>query len=266
MVEYSPLQNFILIMRIGILRCDKVRSTLSAEFGEYPEMIEAAFAAIHDGFSFHTYFVDEGQLPECPNECDAYIITGSRHSVFDTDELWINQLRDFVVRLHKAQIKAIGICFGHQLIAEAMGGKVERADSGWQIGVHRAVINEQKAFMQPRSATIHVAMMCEDQIQTLPETATVLAKSQGCEYMMLQYNDHFLSLQGHPEYSPEFAKALLNVRQDDFPAKRLEKGLASFSEHDMNGKLLFQWFYHFLTQPHVEQATDTETEHSSSSE
>ncbi len=235
-------------MKIGILRCDTVRSTLSAEFGEYPEMIEKAFSATNSELCFQTYLADEGQLPECTDECDAYIITGSRHSVFDTDELWINPLRDFIVRLHKAKIKAIGICFGHQLIAEVMGGKVERADSGWQIGVHRAIIQQSKGFMQPKMATFYIAMMCEDQIQTVPETATILASSQGCDYMMLQYDNHFLSIQGHPEYSLDFAKALLNVRQSEFPAKRLEKGLLSFSENEMNGEFLFAWFANFLTE------------------
>ncbi len=244
------------MMKIGILRCDTVRSTLSAEFGEYSEMIETGFTATDSELSFQTYHADEGQLPECTDECDAYIITGSRHSVFDTDELWINPLRDFIVRLHKAKIKAIGICFGHQLIAEAMGGKVERADCGWQIGVHRAIIQQQASFMQPKMATFYVAMMCEDQIQTLPENATVLAKSQGCENMMLQYEDHFLSIQGHPEFSLDFAKALVNICQDDFPARRLEKGLSSFSENEMNGELLFRWFINFLTEGR--EATDTD--------
>ncbi len=243
------------MMKIGILRCDTVRSTLSAEFGEYAEMIETGFATTDGDLSFHTYHADEGQLPESTDECDAYILTGSRHSVFDTDELWINPLRDFIVRLHKAKIKAIGICFGHQLIAEAMGGKVERANCGWQIGVHRAIIQQQADFMQPKMATFYVTMMCEDQIQTLPENATVLAKSDGCEYMMLQYNNHFLSIQGHPEFSLDFAKALVNICQDDFPAKRLEKGLSSFSENDTNGELLFRWFVNFLT---ADNETDTD--------
>ncbi len=245
-------------MKIGILRCDKVRSTLSAEFGEYPEMIKQAFTNIDSELAFQTYHADEGHLPECANECDAYIITGSRYSVFDTDELWINPLRDFIVRLHKAQIKTIGVCFGHQLIAEAMGGKVERADSGWQIGVHRAIIQQQCDFMRPKMAAIYVTMMCEDQIQILPDSATVLAKSQGCEYMMVQYDNHFLSIQGHPEFSLDFAKALVNLCQDDFPAKRLEKGLSSFSENEMNGELLFQWFVNFLQESKTDKEVLTD--------
>ncbi|PID66183.1 MAG: GMP synthase [Gammaproteobacteria bacterium] len=234
-------------MRIGILRCDKVRSTLSAEFGEYPHMIEQAFTALNNTLSFQTYCVDEGQLPECTDECDAYIITGSRHSVFDPDELWINPLRDFIVRLHKAKIKTVAICFGHQLMAEAMGGKVERADNGWQIGVHETTIAQQKTFMQPYMASLYVIMMCEDQIQTLPESATVLATSQDCQYMMLQYDNHFLSIQAHPEFSLDFAKALLNICQDELPAKRLEKGLSSLSEDKINNELIFRWFLNFLT-------------------
>lgn len=246
-------------MRIGILRCDKVRSSLSNEFGEYPEMIEKAFSAIDDALEFQTYYTDEGKLPDCTDECDAYVITGSRYSVFDSDELWINQLRDFIVRLHKSETKAIGICFGHQLIAQAMGGKVERADCGWQIGVHSGNILAQKDYMQPQASAVHIAMMCEDQIHTIPDNAEVIATSPACEHLILQYNNHFLSTQGHPEFSQDFAKALIHVRQDEFPSKRLEKGLSSFAENELDGSVLFQWFVNFLTQDKLDEAAESET-------
>ncbi|MBS9777974.1 MAG: GMP synthase [Gammaproteobacteria bacterium] len=236
-------------MRIGILRCGKVQSTLSAEYGEYPEMLENGFTAINPEFEFHTYYSDEGKLPESIDECDAYIISGSNHSVFDGEELWINQLRDFVVRLNKAAIKTIGISFGHQIMAEAMGGRVERADCGWKIGVHEGSISCTEEYMQPSAESLHIAMMCEDEIVALPEDAKVLAKSKSCDNLILQYNNHFLSTQGHPEFSQGFAKALINIRQDDFPSKRLEKGLASFADHDLDGSILFQWFTNFITPP-----------------
>lgn len=243
-------------MRIGILRCDRVRSTLSAEFGEYEQMIENQLAVIDDNFDFISYHADEGLLPDDIDDCDAYIITGSRHSVFDNAELWINQLRDFVVRLYKADIKTIGICFGHEMMAEAMGGKVERADCGWQIGIHCADVINQKSYMIPSLAHIYLPMMCEDHVQSIPENATVLASSENCKYFMLQYGEHFLSLQAHPEFSKSFAKSLISVRKDEFPQKRLEKGLASFNEHEIDSSIIFQWFAHFLRMAQTNKANE----------
>lgn len=234
------------MMKIGILQCDDVRSSLSAEYGEYPDMITAGLAQQHADFSFQTYKTHHGILPECIEECDAYIITGSRYSVLDSEVLWINGLMNFVLRLAKAKIKIIGICFGHQLLAEAMGGKVERADCGWLVGAHEITIQTPQDYMQPEKSHCQLAMLCEDQVQKISKEATVLATSPKCEYAMLQYNGHILSVQGHPEFSAEFAKDLLNVRQDEFPSKRYERGSQSLSEQTLDGELIFRWFTHFL--------------------
>lgn len=248
-------------MRIGILQCDNVRSTLSESYGEYPDMIKSAFEAVDDTFTFTSYPTYLGVLPDEINDCDAYIITGSRHSVFDHDKvLWINPLRDFVVKLNKAKIKLLGICFGHQLIADAMGGKVERADCGWQIGVHRAEISHNAPFMEPKTGAFYVPMMCEDQVQSLGDTAEVLASSPNCEYAMIQYESHILTTQGHPEFSQAFAKALINLRQDEFPSKRLAAGLTSFSENEIDSELLFTWFANFLKQNEAGEVAEDEAD------
>lgn len=252
-------------MRIGILQCDDVRSSLSPEFGEYPEMIESRLAGLDERFTFKTYKAHQGLLPDCVHDCDAYILTGSHYSVFDNEALWINSLQDFVVRLNKAKIKTIGICFGHQLIAGVMGGKVERADCGWLIGVHEVQIQHIQPFMQPLAKQFHIAMMCEDQVQTVSDEATVLASSPKCPYAMLQYDEHMLTIQGHPEFSQAFAKCLLNVRQDEFPSKRYEIGAQSFAEHQLDGELIFNWFAHFLTagfepKPQIDQTAEVAQE------
>ncbi len=241
-------------MQIGILQCDSVRSTLSETYGEYPAMIEAAFRATDDSLTFKTYPSYLGVLPDDIENCDAYIITGSRHSVFDHDEeLWINPLRDFIIKLNKAKKKLLGLCFGHELIADVMGGKVERADCGWQIGIHTVEITQHRDFMQPKTDALYLPMMCEDQVQSIGEEATIMAQGKNSQYAILQYGDHILTTQGHPEFTQDFAKALITLRQDEFPSKRFEKGLASFSENQTDRETVFRWFTNFLKQ-------DNETE------
>lgn len=237
-------------MRIGILQCDDVRSSLSTEFGEYADMIQVSFNELDSEtpFEFEVFKAHLGQLPDCVEEYEAYIITGSRHSILDSDALWINSLVDFIVRLNKAQITAIGIGFGHHLIAEAMGCKIERSDMGWLIGVHAVTVQHEAAFMSPKTGEYRLAMLSSDQVQAITEQTTVLAGSPKCPYAMLQFGDNMLGVQGRPEFSAAFAKRLLTLRQEEFPSKRFANGIASFSEQTQDNALMFSWFAHFIEQ------------------
>ena len=95
----------------------------------------------------HSYEVQFGDYPATLDECDAYLITGSKVSAYD-DIPWINELKIFVCALHQHQKKLIGICFGHQLIAEALGGKVERSKRGWHVGVHGATLKKTLFYLE----------------------------------------------------------------------------------------------------------------------
>ncbi len=249
-------------MKIGILQCDNVRSTLSAQYGEYPTMFEDRIRAncdAPDELEFVTYAAHDGMLPTEVDECDAYIITGSRASVLELDEIWIHQLQNFIVRLSKANIKTVGICFGHQIMALAMGGKVERADNGWQIGIHYNEVQEYSDFMDPKTGGFNITMFCEDQVVKPGDDAKVIAKSDKCEYAMLQYGENMLSTQGHPEFTPDFTKALLAACKDDFPAKRFENSLASFDDKELDTNLLFSWFWNFIATNKQKEEPNTAT-------
>ncbi len=248
-------------MQIGILQCDNVRSSLSSAFGDFPKMFEDGLRAVLDdevAVTFKVYPAHESVLPECVDECQAYIITGSRHSVLDTEALWIHQLQNFIVRLNKAQVKTFGVCFGHQIMAVAFGGKVERADAGWQVGAHETTLLERADFMRPFKSPLTLAMFCEDQVVKIGETGQVLAKTKCCENAMIQYGEHMFSVQGHPEFSGDFSKALLNIRQEDFPRRRFEIGMASFSEKRLDGDVIFSWLVHFFAPPSA-AAADSQT-------
>jgi GMP synthase-like glutamine amidotransferase len=131
-------------MKIGILNADAVRPEFVAEFGEYPDMFARLLMAVDPDVEFVTYEVMSGEYPTDIDEVDAYLITGSKLSVYD-DVAWINALKDFVRTLHGAKKKLIGICFGHQLVAEALGGKTRQANQGWCVGVHKAKLTVDAA-------------------------------------------------------------------------------------------------------------------------
>ena len=131
-------------MKIGILQADAVLDQFQPEFGDYPAMFQtmlekAAESVLEMNIEVVHFDIEHGTYPDTVDECDGYIITGSKKSVYE-DEPWIHRLRDYVGELHNAKAKLVGICFGHQMIALALGGSTEAADVGWGVGVHKSTI------------------------------------------------------------------------------------------------------------------------------
>ena len=131
-------------MKIGLLECDHVADKFVAISGTYPEM----FAALLPEVEFQLYDVCNGEFPQSVDECDAYTSTGSKFSVYDEID-WILQLKDFVFQLYKNDKKFIGVCFGHQIMAEALGGKVLKSEKGWNVGIHPFEIALKENWMDP---------------------------------------------------------------------------------------------------------------------
>ncbi len=200
-------------MKVGILKTDAVKPDLAAEFGEYPDMFANVLLAVEPNLSLVTYEVVDGEYPADLDEVDAYIITGSKLSVYD-DVPWVKQLKGFVVQLHEAKKKLIGICFGHQMVAEALGGKTLPADSGWCVGVHAIEPTEDAARYGLSSSTIRLRSNHRDQVATLPTGGKLLASTKACPIASIGLDDHILTFQGHPEFSEGYARALLNMRRD----------------------------------------------------
>ncbi len=126
----------------------------------------------------------------------------------------MKQLKGFVVQLHEAKKKLIGICFGHQMVAEALGGKTLPADSGWCVGVHAIEPTEDAARYGFSSSTIRLRSNHRDQVATLPTGGKLLASTKACPIASIGLDDHILTFQGHPEFSEGYARALLNMRRD----------------------------------------------------
>ncbi len=122
-------------MRLGILDCDRLDPDLADRFGPvYSEMFIRGFQPLAPELEFRVWSAIDGELPEDLHECDAWLITGSRHDAY-SDIPWIQALRGWIRRAHDADVKLAGICFGHQVIAQALGGEVVKSTKGWGLGV-----------------------------------------------------------------------------------------------------------------------------------
>jgi GMP synthase-like glutamine amidotransferase len=187
-------------MLIGILQTGLAPEALAPTMGDYPDM----FARLLDGhgFTFRTYKVVEGAFPASVTECDGWLITGSRHGAYE-DHPWIPPLEAFIRDSFAAHVPMVGVCFGHQIIAQAMGGKVERYAGGWAVGATDYDFDGQ---------TITLNAWHRDQVTERPQGATVIATNDFCTNAALLYDDKALTVQAHPEFRPEFVDGLMKTR------------------------------------------------------
>ncbi|MBM69082.1 MAG: GMP synthase [Haliea sp.] len=231
-------------MKLGILKTDAVRPEWVPDFGEYPDMFIALLSRLDPTLEFHVYDVQEGVYPQDIDEVDAYLITGSKSSVYDSDP-WIARLKAFVRTLHARKKKLLGICFGHQLVAEALGGKTEKSPKGWGVGIHRHSFQRLPAWHDQGSAAFAILVSHQDQVVAPAAGAEVLAGSEFCENAVCQLGDHILTFQGHPEFVPGYAQAVMQFRRERIGEQAYTQGMASLAE-DSEAERVGRWMLAFL--------------------
>lgn len=232
-------------MRLGILQADHVDAECRARFGDYADMFTVALGdALGPGASFEFFDVRGGRYPDRTGDCDGYLITGSRASVYD-DEPWIARLKDFVRELNEARSRTVGICFGHQLIADALGGDVDRAAAGWGVGVHTWDVVDDEPWMRPRRREFRLLASHQDQVQNLPEGARLLATSGFCPNAAFAVERHLFAVQGHPEFTRDYARFLMCRRREALGGA-YRPGVRSLDE-PTDEAVVAQWIAAFLT-------------------
>ena len=231
-------------MKLGILKTDAVRPEWVPEFGEYPDMFIALLARQNPDLEFVVYDVEEGEYPGDIDEVDAYLITGSKSSVYE-DKPWIHALIDFVRELDRRRKKIIGICFGHQLVAQALGGRTEKSPKGWGVGLHTHQFSDLPEWHDQGEPGFDILVSHQDQVVENAPGATVLAGSDFCENAVCQIGEHILTFQGHPEFLPEYSREIMDFRREMIGEQAYETGVASLRD-DPQGDRVARWILNFL--------------------
>lgn len=233
-------------MHIGILQCDSVNPDLQGEFGDYPDMYRQLLTTSrsHPAPTFQTYDLTVDRFPASPAECDAWLITGSKWSAYD-DDPWIATAHQFVRDLHARRHPILGICFGHQLVCRALGGTVGKSDAGWGVGVHTTHITEHRPWMTPARDTLSMVVSHQDQVLEPPAEATLLAGHPFCPHDIFQIGEHILTMQGHPEYSKAYGRALMDMRRDVIGETTYQQGIDSLGK-DTDPETAANWILGFL--------------------
>ncbi len=187
-------------MKIGILQTGHTPDALRDTFGDY----DSLFPDLLDGhgLDFESYPVVDGIFPTGAEDAEGWLITGSRHGAYE-DLPWIPRLEALIREIHQSGKPLVGVCFGHQIIAQALGGTVRKFDGGWAVGRTEYDYDGEKVWLNAWH---------QDQVVAVPDGAEVTGHNDFCQNAMLRYGDQIWTVQAHPEFTNAFVSGLMRTR------------------------------------------------------
>ncbi|MEL0197249.1 MAG: gamma-glutamyl-gamma-aminobutyrate hydrolase family protein [Rhodobiaceae bacterium] len=233
-------------MQIAILETGRINAEIADRFPRYPDMFRQLFAqTAAPDLSFVEVAVIDGDMPASVDEYDGYLVTGSAAGVYDSLP-WIAPLMDFIRAAQAADKPLVGICFGHQIIAHALGGHAEKWHGGWGLGVHDVTLHDTPAWMPSRDSVklIHIH---QDQVVRLPGDATHLGSTDFCANAAFYIGDNVFCMQGHPEFERDYTAALMAARTETMGADNVAAATQSL-ETGHEGVTIANWIVNFFTR------------------
>ncbi|MFC6854570.1 gamma-glutamyl-gamma-aminobutyrate hydrolase family protein [Marivibrio halodurans] len=232
------------MMRIGILEAGRPAPALLETHGDYIAMFESLLAPAMPEAEFLGYAAIDGHLPRSLDEADGWLITGSAFGVYDRDP-WIGALKKFAREAIDRGQPVFGICFGHQLVAEIMGGRAEKSDAGWGIGVHDYAVRAPADWMADAPSRFGNLVSHQDQVTVPPPGAKLLAGSDFCPNAMLEILPNAATLQSHPEMPAAYCRDLYESRRERIGAATVDEALASLA-NPIDAALVAGWIGNFF--------------------
>jgi GMP synthase-like glutamine amidotransferase len=230
--------------RIGILLTCVDPSEFAKRFPDDGEKFRRLLQPLRPDWEFVTVPVKDGVFPASPEEFDGYVITGSPVSVNDGLP-WISELFSFIRALEAKRIPTFGACFGHQAVAKALGGRVEKSPIGWGLGAAETIYAEAAEWMRPMQEKITLYAAHQDQVTSLPKNAVLLGGSAFCPFESFRIGLHVFTTQYHPEMTPDFVDGLLVELESDLGEDAIRCARES-AKSGAEGAAFARWIVNFL--------------------
>jgi GMP synthase-like glutamine amidotransferase len=234
-------------LRIAVLLTNNDTSAFAADFPNDGQKVVQLLQPLRPDWSFEVVPVKDGVLPASPADFDGYVITGSPASVNDDSLHWVGPLLAFIRAVHAARLPLVGLCFGHQAVARALGGQVVRNAAGWGLGTAPTHWQTTRPWMQPAQSTTTLMAAHNEQVTRMPEGAVCLGGSDFCPIGSMQIGQHIWTTQFHPEMPLVFMQALLGFLADKLDAEtmaRAHASLANAADVPLFGHWMAQFFEH----------------------
>lgn len=196
--------------RIGLLIMDELPAAALPVLGDYPELYDHMFR--DEAVELIDIHVHRGDAPASLDDCDGWIVGGSRYSVYD-DLDWIRTAEQIMRDAVAAERPLVGICFGHQLMAQALGGRTTKAVTGWGVGVRRYDTVESVPWIRGSDDATSLLACHQDQVVEAPPGATVWSTSDYCPNAGMTIGERAWSMQGHPEFTAAVCDVIYESRR-----------------------------------------------------
>ncbi len=199
------------------------------------------------GWTFHFYYSAEDEFPQHLADFDGFLITGSPVSVNDNTE-WMKKLALMVNKIEQMGKPLAGFCFGHQLIAKALGGSVGLNQHGWNIGLFDLDIETPQPWMNPAQPTTKLYHFNKERVLALPRDAIPFAGAEGYPYFGYAIGDRIMAIQGHPEQPRRAMENFLKGAEDVVQPGVVQKATRSFDTGQPDSELWARWVSAFYNQ------------------
>ncbi len=240
-LRFVPMND----LTIGILLTDHVVDALQEKHGDQNDFYYKIFNEAHKDINLKIFDITLDEYPQNIDDCDGYLITGSKLSVYD-DVQWIRDLEVFIQLLHLKKKSLLGVCFGHQLIAKALGGEVQKAKVGWVLGLQHYTFHNNFPWLENLNKDIKLIHSHQDQVINLPEGTTLVASNELVPNAMYFIEDHIMSIQGHPEFTNEYAYDVVCKRRDILGEKIFKSAEQSLLNEQSDYLEVTNWWIEFF--------------------